>query len=54
MSQNSLKEYKKGSRFWRKDNEHSLGIWSEVAMKYSSGDTRFYSVAWIKEMNGCY
>lgn len=50
----SHRECKKGSRFWRKGNEYSLGFWSEVAIKYSSGDICFCSVAWMKEMNGCY
>lgn len=50
----SCRECKKGSRFWRKGNEYSLGFCTEVAVKYSSGDIRFCSVGWIKEMNGCY
>lgn len=42
-------ECKKGSRFWRKDYEYSLGFWSEVAV--NKWRYIFCSVAWIKEMN---
>lgn len=36
-----IRECKKGNRFWRKGNKYSLGFWSEVAMRYSSGDIYF-------------
>lgn len=40
----SCRECKKGSRFWRKGNDYSLGFWTEVSVKYSSGDTCFFQL----------